>query len=124
MNLNRELHEALGYCWHEIVFDPLGKPEFPFCKHCKKEDVSWHWEYPNGHCKRVADNNPDYVADPWLVIREMEKRGELEAFSFYVWDRSDKLRYIASCLDIIRMVAIDTTGKLAQLALDWLRKEG
>jgi hypothetical protein len=102
MNLNRKLHEALGYCWHDDVLT---------CRKCGAFFIGDDME------------NPDYVADPRLVVREMEKRGELEAFSFYVWDRSDKLRYIASCLDIIRMVAIDTSGKLAQLALDWLKEQ-
>ena len=85
MNLNRELHEALGYCWHE------------------------------------ADNNPDYKAEPWLVIREMDK-----------WDKAHHthpderfinnlgcMEYEVVSVDLI----LDTTGKLAQLALDWLQKE-
>ena len=119
MNLNRELHEALGYCWHELEnigidesFKNYGDVFFHVCKKCG---------FLTDDCQEEC--NPNYVADPRLVIREMMKRGELEAFSFYVWDRSDKLRYIASYLDIIRMVAIDQTGKLARLALDWLQKE-
>ena len=114
MNLNRELHEALGYCWHEPILGSqiwlITSNRMSFiCSKCGER-------YTEDFC-------PDYVAAPWLVIREVEKRGELEAFSFYVWDRSDKLRYIASCLDILRMVAIDTTGQLARVALDWLQKE-
>ena len=119
MSLNQELHEALGYCWHEIVFDPLGRPEFPFCKHCKKEDVSWHWEYPNGLCKRVADNNPDYVADPRLVIREIDKQGKRKDFINYLL-RTQKVWLIS---DMLVDLILDTAGKLAQLALDWIKEQ-
>ncbi|MFA5458045.1 MAG: hypothetical protein WC261_10485 [Synergistaceae bacterium] len=73
--------------------------------------------------------NPDYVADPRLVIREMEKRGCLDKFILFVWDKDippeydGGLMHIDICLEIVKLIAIDTTGKLAQLALDWMEEK-
>jgi hypothetical protein len=110
MNLNRELHEALGYCWHEKHAEYRGeiactcwatfKSEEEFIQHCKS-------------------SNPNYKAEPWLVIREMKKKGLLKRFlsSIGTTTNLDTLGKMSS------LIAIDTSGKLAQLALDWL-KEG
>ena len=111
MNLNRELHEALGYCWHEKHAEYRGeiactcwatfKSEEEFIQHCKS-------------------SNPNYKAEPWLVIREMKKKGLRKRFlsSIGTTTNLDALGKMSS------LIAIDTTGQLAQLALDWLRKEG
>ena len=111
MSLNRELHEALGYCWHDwhrggkeytctcgITFDSLSD----LAQHCK-EPI------------------PDYVAAPRLVIREMDK-----------WDKAHHthpderfinnlgcMEYEVVSVDLI----LDTSGKLAQLALDWIKEQ-
>jgi hypothetical protein len=70
----------------------------------------------------TEDFCPDYVAEPWLVIREMEKRRCLDKFICYIcsinysqWNRD--------VTDFTKLVAIDTTGQLARVALDWLQKE-
>jgi len=55
-----------------------------------------------------------------LVLREMEKKGLRKRFlsSIGTTTNLDALGKMSS------LIAIDTTGKLAQLALDWLQKEG
>lgn len=75
---DKYIAERLGLCWHEIVFDPTGEPEFPNCKHCGREDVPWHWEYPEGKCKRIADENPDFStpAGTVLLLGLMMKRDD------------------------------------------------
>ena len=108
MNLNRKLHEALGYCWHDDVLT---------CRKCGAFFIGDDME------------NPDYVADPRLVIRAIAKQGNmlderLKAFSMYVESGTHSRPYCISAHGLFELVAIDTTGKLAQLALDWLQKEG
>jgi len=115
MNLNRELHEEFGYCWHE-----------------------WEWSSENGQgawkCRKCGklslerNDNPDYVADPRLVIREIAKQGSmlderLKAFSMYVESGTHSKPYCISAHGLFELVAIDTTGQLARLALDWLREQ-
>ena len=106
MNLNRKLHEALGYCWHE-----QGDPGVLQCSKCG-EPMLFTWQ-----------QNPNYAADQRLVIREMEKQRCLDKFICYVCS-IHHLQWNRNVTDFTKLVAIDTTGKLAQLALDWLRKEG
>jgi len=70
MSLNQELHEAFGYCWHELVRNDVDiakdviSAKVHVCKKCG---------YKTNDCQEEC--NPDYVAEPWLVIREMEKIG-------------------------------------------------
>lgn len=120
MNLNRELHEALGYCWHEPILGSqiwlITSNRMSFiCSKCGER-------YTEDFC-------PDYVAEPWLVIREMEKRGCLDKFILFVWDKDippeydGGLMHIDTCMEIVKLIAIDTTGKIARVALDWLQKE-
>ena len=118
MNLNRELHEALGYCWHELEnigidesFKNYGDVFFHVCKKCG---------FLTDDCQEEC--NPNYVAEPWLVIREIEKRGCLDKFICYVCG-IHHLQWNRNVTDFTKLVAIDTTGKLARLALDWLQKE-
>jgi len=112
MNLNRELHEALGYCWHEPILGSqiwlITSNRMSFiCSKCGER-------YTEDFC-------PDYVAEPWLVIREMDK-----------WDKAHHthpderfinnlgcMEYEVVSVDLI----LDTSGKLARVALDWLQKE-
>ena len=98
MNLNKELHEAFGHKWNE----PDGSIG---------SVIAYGIDHTMG--------NPDYVADPRLVIREMKKKGLLKRFlsSIGTTTNLDTLGKMSS------LIAIDTSGKLAQLALDWL-KEG
>ena len=108
MNLNRELYEALGYCWHEKHAEYRGeiactcwatfKSEEEFIQHCKS-------------------SNPNYKAEPWLVIGEMEKRKELN--KFWMWLHIDKH---LDGFEVFNLLAMDRTGKIATIAKDWLRK--
>jgi hypothetical protein len=110
MNLNRELYEALGYCWHEKHAEYNGEIACTCWATFRSEE-----EFTL-HCK---SSNTDYVADPRLVIREMMKKGLLKRFlsSIGTTTNLDALGKMSS------LIAIDTTGKLAQLALDWLREQ-
>jgi len=111
MNLNRKLHEAFGYCWHEKHAEYRGeiactcwatfKSEEEFIQHCKS-------------------SNPNYKAEPWLVIREMKKKGLRKRFLSSIGTTTN----LGALAKMSSLIAIDTTGKLAQLALDWLQKEG
>jgi len=124
MSLNRELHETLGYCWHELEnigidesFKNYGDVFFHVCKKCG---------FLTDDCQEEC--NPNYVAEPWLVIREIARQGSmfherLKAFSMYVESGTHSKPYCISAHGLFELVAIDTTGKLAQLALDWLREQ-
>jgi hypothetical protein len=119
--INKRFANLAGICWHEIVFDPLGKAEFPYCKHCKKEDIPWHWDYSDGHCERIADRNPDFCGDPRLVLREMMKREDWLKFMYYMHnqvlekhDGYDPLAYYTN--DYL----LDTTGLLALVGIEWM----
>ena len=72
MDLNREFARLVGLCWHEYDTETLN------CIHCEK--VMW----------RKDSNNPDYAADPRLVLREMVKRREWNNKMFSreigIWD--------------------------------------
>ena len=112
MNLNRELYEALGYCWHEKHAEYNGEIACTCWATFRSEE-----EFTL-HCK---SSNTDYVADPRLVIREMDK-----------WDKAHHthpderfinnlgcMEYEVVSVDLI----LDTSGKLAQLALDWIKEQ-
>jgi len=120
MNLNRELHEAFGHCWHEkdIKFNfPM-----PTLWQCKCGICFQSFEDLINH---IAQSNPDYVADPRLVIREMEKRKDYGMFILFIYSKlPSKDNNNPDIEDLLELIAIDTTGKFAQLALDWLKGEG
>ena len=106
--INRELHEAFRHCWHE-----------------RKENPAFMWDEdaPISICTcgktDCEDSNPDYKADPRLVIREMEKRNDFDAFCKTIGIRSHGGPFYVESTYIM-----DTTGKLATLARDWLKGEG
>ena len=100
-NKNRELHELLGLCWHEIEYYPLGDPTLQ-CDKCKEFIGSF-------------DFNPDYAADPRLVLRKMTREQQLLF-----------LRSLAICPDYFISTdkyILNTTGKLRAAAINWLKKE-
>ena len=101
--INRELHEALGYCGHEWE-----KPKQLWLEdNCLKCGRLYRGE---------QDENPDYKADPRLVIREMEKRNDFDAFCKTIGIRSHGGPFYVESTYIM-----DDTGKLATLARDWLK---
>jgi len=114
MDQNRRLAELLKICWHELEFDPLGDKEFPYCKHCGRQDIPWHWECPNGKCFRIADSSPDFT-DPRLVLREMRKRKDWLRFIDYT-DGGTRMGAIRIDVHLV----MDDTGKLRSMAIAFL----
>ena len=118
--INRELHEAFGHCWHEIDpkqhIAPNPQPCAGFYTYYKC--IKCHKQYHNK--EKFVESNPDYKADPRLVIREMEKREGFGDFLDVLGGEGDNLSGpILIPLDLI----IDSTGKLATIARDWIRKQ-
>lgn len=110
MNKNKELHELFGHCWHEDWYPAPYSADSFICKKCKKE-----FSVP-------LPANPDYAADPRLVLREMEKRGDWPKFLsgsglYWYTTRRGGMAFIA--LEII----MDTTGKLRDIAIEWLKND-
>jgi hypothetical protein len=96
-DINHRLHEALGKCWK-------------------------YAEYRNSQ-----QYNPDYCADPRLVIEVMEAEyPEFIESVFSIDDaeyhsyRPEKRRIV---FDKFVDLIMDTTGKLALLAIEFLEKE-
>ena len=100
---------AVGYCWHDDVLT---------CRKCGAFFIDDDME------------NPDYVADPRLVIREMEKRGDWPRFCKKIgyamgaiYASSQKPDPAPTRFLVYIDLIMDTTGKLATLARDWLREQ-
>ena len=104
--INRKLHEALGRCWHEPA---ANKPWY--CMKCK--DYFHH-------------TNPDYCADPRLVIEAMMERKDWPLFLDYVggdyYPPADPLAGNISLIDC--NLILDKTGKLRDAAIEWLEVKG
>ena len=118
MNLNKELHEALGHCWHEERPDILRIDDILTCRKCGAFFIDDDME------------NPDYVADPRLVIREMEKRGDWPRFCKKIgyamgaiYASSQKPDPAPTRFLVYVDLIMDTTGKLATIARDWLKEQ-
>ena len=98
MNRNRELHELLGYCWHE------GSVMIP-------------WKCSKCGAGMSLVTYPDYATDPRLVLMEMMKREDWLDFRLlmnrYSYDH-------LTCVEI--ELILDTTGKLRDMAIEWLNK--
>lgn len=106
---NRELHELLGLCWHE--FHRSTGPYY-ICRLCKNKF--------GDHREFVASTacNPDYAADPLLVLREMMlKCKDWNGFVDQIGARIGGQAYFHHAF------IFDTTGRLRDLAIEWLRKE-
>jgi hypothetical protein len=97
--INKELAGMLGLCWHEWADD--GE-----CYKCTL------YVGPFG----VHPDRPDFTTDSGKIelLRLMQKREDWPKFAHYVGTHNG-----AFPLDLMT----DTTGRLAQAALEWLRKE-
>ena len=100
---NRELHELLGHCVHNLSPDLLN------CVIC----CAYFGEiFDNKHAV------PDYTADPRLVLREMRAREDWNEFcaehlvDYEGWDTFYLL------IDLF----MDETGKLVDIAIKWLKE--
>jgi hypothetical protein len=124
---DKYIAERLGLCWHEIVFDPTGEPEFPNCKHCGREDVPWHWEYPEGKCKRIADENPDFSDPAGTVLllglmkaKYADDEYEYSQFMYSLDVHGTKPFILKEFIDLIT-----TPGAMRDAVYSWLKgKEG
>ena len=115
MNKNRELHELLGHCWHE---DGADESIVHKCRSCGF--ATQYSQIFRNHCRTC---NPDYAADPRLVLREMDRVEKLDEFILQLFDLSTE-SYIKTIQSISRLIALDTTGKLRDMAIEWLKGEG
>ena len=113
MNKNKELHELLGLHWHEYMWkddDTIPGGGLFECGCGHKTHFQWSFKI-----------NPDYASDPRLVLREMMKREDWESFQEEVCIGVGEggMWSWGFHADLI----LDTTGKLRDLAIRWL-KEG
>jgi len=116
MDLNREFAELVGLCWHEQVStkeDGYG---------CSCGFLTYFGGEYGRHEKE--NPNPDF-ADPRLVLREMRKKGILEAFIFAF--NLGGSTPDSSFIDIDYILGpngeLETTGKLRDAAIEFLKKK-
>jgi hypothetical protein len=118
-DINRELAGLLKLEWHSTIVD--GESDLTSCV-CGYGPAGF-WRVQE-HCE---DCNPDFTADPVSLLRLMMKRADWEKFlqltgwMYFDKDTDAPIYYIKT--DFIT----DTTGRLAQAALEWLtahRTEG
>ena len=119
MDNNRRLNELLGLCWHEKI---------DFDDECS---CGMQWmgpQYARGINKHLRESNPDYAADPRLLLREMMKRDDWPRFldsigGFHsAFAGEDGLPSSIKWIDSIPLdYILDTTGKLRDLAIEWLQ---
>lgn len=96
---NRRLAELFGICWIDVNnLDDEG-----ICLKCGKAYES--------------HSNPDFAADPRLVLREMMKREDWMYFHESIGCLDPEHRYLdAVLIDYI----LDQTGLLRDRAVEWL----
>ena len=116
MDKNRELHELLGKCWHETSVGYNRGWAYVRCS-CGKQ-----YHVPND----AMHENPDYVADPRLVLREMDQWDKLhQTPPDFRFDSSLTAEY--GLIPISYLInddgSFEQTGKLAEAATEFLRKE-
>lgn len=109
-DINRRFVELLGppLCWHEEVEShDFGMDGYSVCS-CGEED-----------CYKP---NPDFIADPRLVLVEMMKREDWKEFveTAGVWsNRTTGMMSEHILIDYI----LNTTGLLVTAAVEWLERE-
>jgi len=109
MDKNKELAELLGLCWHEAVeLCKLGHIR-PSCT-CGYSCKTWA-----GIDTHIKANRPDFTTDAGkvqLLRLMMDNQKWIEQFEL-----------LPNCWLLISYIT-DTTGKLRDVCLDWMRKEG
>lgn len=101
---NRLFREEVGKKWHEYSMD---------------ENLVFHCSC--GHKTYIEENrhkNPDYAADPRLVLREMMKRKRWVDFLDVVGVGGNT--EINSMIDVHYI--LDTSGKLRDAAIEFMKK--
>ena len=66
-------------------------------------------------------DNPDYCADPRLVIEAMQEREDWPKFVYYI--ASSHLSTILDSTYAVINLIMDRTGELAKLATEWLKEK-
>jgi hypothetical protein len=100
MDINKELAGLLGLCWHK-------------------------WEYGLDYCIRcktaIYTPNPDFASDSGKIelLRLMMERGDWDAFLAYLYIHQTE----DSGMEAMAKYITDTTGLLAQAAVEFLRRE-
>ena len=105
-DINRRLHTLLGRCWHEFEEKSFEEWHVMVCRKCKFETQGLDAQFP-------ICWNPNYCADPTLVISAMKERADFSGFIEQVG------LYVGQWLMDVDLI-LDKKGKLAKLALDWL----
>ena len=106
VDMNQKFAEVARVCWHEDMSE-YGKPSgAQLCRHCGQM-------FAGDHVR-----NPDYAADPRLVLREMERIGKL--FLFLDWLVSNSHLTTHS---LTKDYILDTTGKLRDAAIEFMEKQ-
>lgn len=107
-DINRRLHEALEEkCWHEFEYDP----DF-------ENETYWTCKCGIKTTDNANYSNPDYCADPRLVIEAMRERNEDSTFITYVVTQHPyKYKYAEYAIVDLMM---NREGALALLALEWI----
>ena len=115
--INREFADRVGLCWHETKsgYNRLIKNDKMECVKCG----GWFKVHPLD--LRFIDN-PDYVADPRLVLREMEKRSDYALFMAKLMYEGDNVEAIDWDNNIDVDLILDTTGKLAKKAIKFMKE--
>ena len=112
MDKNRELHELLGHDWHLIIYH-AESPNIIEYWSCSCDKTFTDYYLMKEHLKK---NNPDYAADPRIVLREMRKREDWRKFCMTIGDIG------LNDWPLIKVgYVMDTTGKLRDMAIEWLK---
>lgn len=113
---NKRFAELCGICWHEII----RRDENTKVCSCG-EDYSLFDDYVCGR------KNPDFAADPRLVLREMMKREDWLMFIQAVGD-VHRFNEKSSDFEWKEMIPVeymtDTTGLLRDRAIEWMERAG
>ena len=107
--VNQRLHKAFGYCVHEMVKDSSKYFSWFCCAECK-------------YMASEPSRSPNYCANPLLVLREMRERGDFGRWVSVVNGLSiNEDGYLLNDVIPIDLI-LDTTGKLARKALEWVER--
>ena len=113
--LNREICEKLRICWHEPKsgYDRLIKNDKMECVKCG----GWFKVHPLD--LRFIDN-PDYIAHPTLVLKEMMKREDWPEFLETIGGQVTIANKLTAW--VFSVYILDTTGKPRDLAIKFIRR--
>ena len=97
MDKNRVFHEMIGGKWRE---------------------------YPASLDIHGIRTNPDYAADPRLVLREMMKREDWDRFVEYIYHKQPSdINRLSPYAELVFNYIPNITGKLRDAGIEWMRKE-